>query len=48
MSTPALICDTGALLDYLVSGSTDHDAFREAIDQARARYVPALVLPEVD
>jgi len=48
VSTPALICDTGALLDYLVSGSTDHDAFREAIDQARARYVPALVLPEVD
>jgi predicted nucleic acid-binding protein len=48
VSTPALICDTGALLDYLVSASTDHAAFREAIDQARARYVPALVLPEVD
>lgn len=48
MSTPALICDTGALLDYLVSGSADHAAFREAIDEARARYVPALVLPEVD
>lgn len=48
MSTPALICDTGALLDYLVSGSTDHVAFREAIDKARTRYVPALVLPELD
>lgn len=47
-STPALLCDTGALLDYLVRGSPDHAAFREAIDRARARYVPGLVLAELD
>ena len=46
--TPALICDTGALLDYVVKGATDHRAFREAIDRARTRYVPGLVLAEVD
>lgn len=48
MSAPAVLCDTGALLDYLVAGSPDHDAFRNAIDQARARYVSGLVLAEVD
>lgn len=48
MSTAALLCDTGALLDYLVASAPDHRAFRAAIDQARTRYVPALVLAEVD
>src|SRR5512133_4210612 len=48
MSEGALICDTGALLDYLVAGSPDHGAFRAAMDSARARYVPGLVLAEVD
>lgn len=48
MSQPALICDTGALLDYLVEGAPDHAAFRDAIDSARARYVPGLVLAELD
>ena len=48
MSTRALICDTGALLDYLVRDAPDHERFREAIDRARTRYVPALVLAEVD
>jgi len=47
-STTALICDTGALLDYLVAGAADHRAFREAIDSARTRYVPGLVLAELD
>jgi predicted nucleic acid-binding protein len=46
--TAALICDTGALVDYLVEGAPDHDAFRAAIDGARARYVPGLVLAELD
>ena len=44
----ALICDTAALLDYLVESAPDHRLFRRAIDQARARYVPGLVLAEVD
>lgn len=48
MSARALICDTGALLDYLVAAAPDHAAFRSAIDGARARYVPGLVLAEVD
>jgi predicted nucleic acid-binding protein len=48
MSQPALICDTGALLDYLVAAAPDHRAFREAIDGARTRYVPGLVLAELD
>ena len=48
MSTAALLCDTGALLDYLVASAPDHRAFREAIDQARTRYVPGLVLAELD
>ena len=45
---PPLLCDTGALLDYLNSRSPDHEAFRTAIDQATTRYVPGLVLAEVD
>lgn len=48
MSTAALICDTGALLDYLVATAPDHRAFRDAIDRSRTRYVPGLVLAEVD
>jgi predicted nucleic acid-binding protein len=47
-STAALICDTGALLDYLVEDAPDHRLFRDAIENARTRYVPALVLAEVD
>jgi predicted nucleic acid-binding protein len=46
--TPALLCDTGALLDYLNGAAADHRAFRAAIDQARTRYVPGLVLAELD
>ena len=48
MSSAAVICDTGALLDYLVATARDHRPFREAIDRSRARYVPGLVLAEVD
>jgi hypothetical protein len=44
----ALICDTGALIDYLAEDAPDHRLFREAIMRARARYVPGLVLAEVD
>jgi predicted nucleic acid-binding protein len=47
-SSSALICDTGALLDYLIAGSAGHRAFRIAIDRARTRYVPGLVLAELD
>lgn len=47
-STAALICDTGALLDYLVENAADHRLFRNVIDKARTRYIPALVLAEVD
>ena len=47
-SAAALICDTGALIDYLVESAADHKLFRNAIDQARTRYVPGLVLAEVD
>ena len=47
-SAAALVCDTGALLDYLVGSAPDHKLFRNAIDQARTRYVPGLVLAEVD
>jgi predicted nucleic acid-binding protein len=47
-SAAALICDTGALIDYLVESAPDHTRFRDAIDQARTRYVPGLVLAEVD
>lgn len=46
--TAALICDTGALLSYLDARSPDHRAYRTAIDAARARYVPGLVLAELD
>ena len=45
---PALICDTGAILDYLVRTAPDHSRFRTAIDAARTRFVPGLVLAEVD
>ena len=48
MTNTAVICDTGALLDYLAARAPDHRAFREAIDRSRARYVPGLVLAEVD
>jgi uncharacterized protein len=47
-SAAAVICDTGALLDYLVESAPDHARFRSAIDQARTRYVPGLVLAELD
>ena len=47
-SSAALICDTGALIDYLVESAPDHRLFRDAIDRARTRYVPGLVLAEVD
>jgi predicted nucleic acid-binding protein len=47
-SAAALICDTGALIDYLVESTPDHRLFRKAIDQARTRYLPGLVLAEVD
>lgn len=47
-SAAAVICDTGALIDYLVASASDHQLFRAAIDQARTRYVPGLVLAEVD
>jgi len=47
-SAPALICDTGAILDYVVRTAPDHGRFRAAIDSARTRYVPGLVLAEVD
>ena len=47
-SAAALICDTGALLDYLVESAPDHALFRNAIDRARTRYVPGLVLAELD
>jgi predicted nucleic acid-binding protein len=47
-STAALICDTGALLDYIVEDAPDHQRFRQAIDRARTRYLPGLVLAEVD
>jgi len=48
VSSGALICDTSGLLDYLVSGASDHRAFRTVIDAARTRYVPGLVLAELD
>jgi hypothetical protein len=48
MNTPALICDAGALLDYLSAAASDHHAFRIAIDSVRTRHVPGLVLPEPD
>lgn len=48
VSTAAVICDTGALLDYLVVTAPDHRRFRRAVDRARTRYVPGLVLAELD
>ena len=48
MTTSALLCDTSALLDYLSQDAPDHAAFRRAIDEAKARYVPGLVLAELD
>ena len=33
-SAAALICDTGALFDYLVASAPDHRRLRNAIDQA--------------
>jgi uncharacterized protein len=48
LKAPALLCDTGALLSYLDARAADHAAYRAAIDAARARYVPGLVLAEVD
>jgi predicted nucleic acid-binding protein len=47
-SAAALICDTGALLNYVVKTARDHQRFRETIDRSRTRYVPGLVLAEVD
>jgi predicted nucleic acid-binding protein len=47
-SAAAPICDTGALIDYLVESAPDHRLFRTVIDEARTRYVPGLVLAEVD
>ena len=44
----ALICDTGALIDYLVDSAPDHRLFRNAIEQARTRFIPGLVLAELD
>ena len=48
MRTAALLCDTGALLSYLDARAPDHRQYRKAIDDARARYVPGLVLAELD
>lgn len=48
MSSAALLCDTGALLDYLVAAAPDHRAFRDAIDGSGTRFVPGLVLAELD
>ncbi len=48
MSAPALICDTSALLDYLVATAPDHRAFRRAMEEAQTRYIPGLILAEVD
>ena len=48
MSSAAVLCDAGALLDFVVASAVDHHAFRAAINEARTRYVPALVLAEVD
>jgi len=47
-SAAAPICDTWALIDYLVESAPDDGLFRKAIDQACTRYVPGLVLAEVD
>jgi hypothetical protein len=48
MTSPAIVCDTGALLSYLDPRAPDHRAYRKNIDDARARFVPGLVLAELD
>ncbi|MCM2333371.1 MAG: PIN domain-containing protein [Anaeromyxobacteraceae bacterium] len=48
MTSPALICDASGLLEFLWTGGPDHPSYLEAIDSACTRYVPALVLAEVD
>lgn len=48
MTAPAILCDTGALLSYLDARAPDHRIYRKRIDEARARYVPGLVLAELD
>jgi predicted nucleic acid-binding protein len=48
VTVPALICDTSALLEFFWGGAPDHRAYREAIEPACTRFVPALVLAEVD
>jgi predicted nucleic acid-binding protein len=48
MTAPAILCDTGALLSYLDARAPDHRAYRRGIDEARARFVPGLVLAELD
>jgi predicted nucleic acid-binding protein len=48
MTAAAVLCDTGALLSYLDGLSPDHRIYRKRIDEARARYVPGLVLAELD
>jgi predicted nucleic acid-binding protein len=48
MTAPAVVCDTGALLSYLDARAPDHRAYRTSIDDARARFVPGLVLAELD
>ena len=48
MNASAILCDTGALLSYLDAKSPDHASYRFAIDSSRARFVPGLVLAEVD
>ncbi len=47
MTAPAILCDTGALLSYLDARAPDHRIYRKRIDEARARYVPGLVLAEL-
>ncbi len=48
MTAAAILCDTGALLSYLDARAPDHRTYRKRIDEARARYVPGLVLSELD
>jgi predicted nucleic acid-binding protein len=48
MTTPAILCDTSALLSYLDARAPDHRSYRKAIDDARARFLPGLVLAELD
>ena len=48
MRAPAILCDTGALLSYLDARAPDHRVYRKRIDEAVARFVPGLVLAELD